>query len=536
MSRHSPSQPNGAIFPELVVTSAEMREIDRLTIEGSGGSGDRLMERAGAGAVEVLRERLGEALRAGVVVVAGKGNNGGDALVMARHLKRRRVRCQVFLSCSPEELSPDAARNYRRWRAIGGKVRELRREGIGALVDAYARCGVVVDGLFGTGLRGTLDEESRTLVEALNASPVPILAVDVPSGLDSDRGVPLGAAVQATVTATFGFPKLGLLIHPGADFAGEVAVVDIGVSPEAVRSVAPKQRWIGPSVLLEAVPPRFPDTHKGTYGHVVILAGSRGKTGAALLAARAAVRAGAGLVTLASPATALLGVVGAAPEVMTEPLEDRNGSWHFSPNDLSGMLRALDGKTAAVFGPGVGVSPATRSLLEWLLANCPVPLVVDADGLNCLAGQIGWLAAARVPVVLTPHPGEMARLLGTSVEEVQADRPAAARKLAERGPVVVLKGARTLVACPDGRLWVNLTGNPGMASGGMGDALSGIIGALLAQGVAAAQAAAAAVFWHGLAADRVAACRGEVGLCASDVIEELPAALASTTAELLEHP
>jgi len=527
----------GSPSPSTVVTAAEMRDIDRQSIETHGIAGDVLMERAGSGAVEVLRKRFVRHLRDGVVIVAGKGNNGGDAFVMARHLRASRVRVEVFLSVAPEELGGDAARSFGRFRRGGGRVRDLREEGVPSLAEAISGSGVVVDGLFGTGLRGPLDERACAIIDTINSAPGPVLAIDIPSGVDADRGIALGTAVQATVTVTFAFPKVGLLLYPGAAYAGEVVVVDIGVAPEAVASIRPRQYLLGPWTVVGALPPREADTHKGTYGHVLVLAGAPGKSGAAVLAARASLRAGAGLTTIASPAASLVGVVAAAPEVMTEPLEERNGGWSFSTSDTSRLLRALDGKSAIVYGPGIGTTPATRSLTEWLLGGASLPLVIDADGLNCLAGHIGWLGSRRAPVILTPHPGEMARLLGCTTEAVQSDRVGCARKLAtEQGVVVVLKGARTLIASPSGTVAINPTGNPGMASGGMGDALSGMIGALLAQGAPPEEAAEAAVYWHGYAADRVAERRGSTGLTAGDVIEELPPALRDLHASVLEPP
>lgn len=516
----APVGERGRIF---AVSAAEMREIDRRTIAG-GVAGEVLMERAGAGAVELLRARFPKECRRGVVLVAGRGNNGGDALVMARLLRRGRVRTEVFLAGRGGDLGGDAALNLRRLEKAGGRVRELGRVGLGRLAEAASGAGVLVDGLFGTGLRGPLDEGAQAIVETLNSTPAPILALDVPSGLDADRGLVLGAAVQASVTATFAFPKIGCLLHPGVDLCGELAVVDIGVSRAAVEAVAPKGRMLTPGAVAIALPPRAADTHKGTFGHLLVLAGSAGKSGAAVLCGRAALRAGAGLCTVAGPAVAGAPVV--VPELMTEALPEDGGAWSLTSSTPAEVLRALDGKDAAVFGPGIGVTPATREITEWLVASSPVPLVIDADGLNCLAGQLGWLRKKRSPVVLTPHPGEMARLVSASTETVQSDRIGAARKLAaDFDVVVILKGARSIVAAPDGRVSVNPTGNPGMASGGMGDALAGIVGSLLAQGLPAFEAAEVGTFWHGYAADRVAARRGEAGLLASDVIDDLPPAL-----------
>lgn len=512
-----------------------MRRLDALTIE-SGTPGDVLMERAGALAAEVLRERFPMELRRGVVVVAGKGNNGGDALVIARYLRRWRVPVLVFLAAPEACLQGDARTNLLRWKRMRGPVREMTPGSLIALAEATAGAGVLVDGLFGTGLRGEIDEPSRAIIEILNSAPAPILAVDVPSGLDADRGVPLGAVVQATVTATFGFPKVGLLLHPGAELAGEVVLADIGIDADAVARVMPRARLLTPDAVAASLPPRASDSHKGSYGHVLIAAGALGKSGAAALCGRAALRAGAGLVTLASPAPALVGQLVATPELMTQPLADDDGAWTFGSEGLARFLAALEGKDSVVLGPGIGVTPATRALTRWLVESSPVPLVIDADGLNCLAGDLSCLDRKRGPIVLTPHPGEMARLAGRSTAEVQADRLFAARELAERhGVVVVLKGSRTVIASPNGLVAINPTGNPGMASGGMGDALAGIIGALLAQGLEPTEAAETGVFWHGAAGDDVARRQGEAGLLASDVIEALPPALMAMQ-EGLFHP
>ncbi len=516
----------------FAVTSEEMRRLDALTIE-SGTPGDVLMERAGSLAAEVLRKRFARELSRGVVVVAGKGNNGGDALVIARHLRRRRVAVSVFLAAPPTRLQGDALVNLSRWKRMRGSVTEIEPGGVLALAKATSQAGVLVDGLFGIGLRGAVDEPSRAIIETLNAAPAPILAVDVPSGLDADRGVPLGAAVQATVTVTFGFPKIGLLVHPGAELAGEVVVADIGIDPGALARATPRGRLLTPDSVAAALPPRLSDSHKGSYGHLLIAAGALGKSGAALLCGRAALRAGAGLVTLVSPAPALTGVLVATPELMTEPLADENGGWRFEADKPAALLAALEGKDAVVLGPGIGVTPATRALTRWLVESCPVPLVIDADGLNCLVDDVSRLQHKRSSIVLTPHPGEMARLVGCSTAEIQRDRVGAARLLAEnQGVVVVLKGSRTVIASPSGLVAINPTGNPGMASGGMGDALAGIIGSLLAQGLGVGEAAETGVLWHGAAADRVARRRGEAGLLASDVIEELPPTLLEMQADL----
>jgi hydroxyethylthiazole kinase-like uncharacterized protein yjeF len=519
-SAAAPLGERGRLF---VVTRDEMRRLDAGTI-ACGTSGETLMERAGALAADVLQQRFRRRLRRGVLVVAGKGNNGGDAFVAARHLRRRGVKVEAFLAGRESDVAGDARTNLDRWKRARGGVREIVDGGLAALAERASRTGVIVDGLFGTGLRGALDERSQAIVEALNGAPAPILAVDVPSGLDTDRGWPLGTAVQATVTVTFGYPKIGLIVYPGAELAGEVVVADIGISEEALREVAPRQRLLTPAAVGAALSGRPRDSHKGSYGHLLVLAGALGKSGAAMLCGRASLRAGAGLTTIASPA--LPAALVQTAELMTEPLPEHEGGWRFADGDAPRLLRLFDGKDALVFGPGIGVTPATRALGEWLIASSPLPLVIDADGLNCLAGEIDGLKKRRSPVVLTPHPGEMARLLSCSVADVQQNRVECARRLAvDCGVTVALKGARTVIADPGGIVAINPTGNPGMASGGMGDALAGMIGALLAQGLEATEATEVAVFWHGEAADRVARERGEAGLLASDVIDALPPTL-----------
>lgn len=508
------------------VTAAEMRAIDRATIE-AGTPGLRLMERAGEAVALVLRRDFAAALRRGTLVVAGRGNNGGDGLVVARLLRRRRSKVEVVLVGERGALSTDASANLGRLERAGGRVDPFDRIGIDGFVERLRRAGVVVDALFGTGIRAPLDGRSIAVIEAMNAAEAPVVAVDVPSGLDADRGMPLESAVQATTTVTFAFPKVGLLLHPGVDLAGEVVVADIGVAAAAVAAVRPRHALIAEGFLPRRVPPRALDSHKGSYGHVLVVGGSRGKIGAVAITARAAFRSGAGLVTVAGVAPDLGLVLSVTPEVMTAPLPERGGE-PLAGKAPGGVAKLLAGKSAVVVGPGLGTGDGAEQVLRAVLAS-DLPVVVDADGLNLLADDVQALRERDAETVLTPHPGEMGRLVGRSTAEVQADRLELARALASStGAVVVLKGARTLIAAPDGAVVINATGNPGMASGGMGDALAGIVGSLLAQGVPPFDAAAAAVHWHGLAGDRVAARLGDAGILASDVIDELPSALAAS--------
>jgi NAD(P)H-hydrate epimerase len=398
---------------------------------------------------------------------------------------------------------------------------------LGALQRGIARAGLVVDALFGTGIRGEVTGLAAELITLVNASGLPTVALDLPSGLDADRGIPLGVAIQAEMTVAFAAAKIGTLVFPGARYTGRLEVVDIGIPDEAVAAVGPTMAAVGFGDAARLVRARDPEGHKGTHGHLAIVAGARGKTGALILAARAAMRAGAGLVTVGCASGLQAQVAGALVEPMTAILPD-DGAGGLAFADPAPYRELLDGKDAVLAGPGMGTTPERQELVRWLVRDAGLPLVLDADALNCLAAMPGVRAAG--PLVLTPHPGEMARLVGRDTTAVQADRPAAARALAaELGAVVVLKGARTLTARPDGRLWINLSGNAGLGSGGTGDVLAGVIGSLLAQGYQADEAARLGVFLHGAAADRVAAVRGTTGMIASDVIDEMPA----TTAALL---
>jgi ADP-dependent NAD(P)H-hydrate dehydratase / NAD(P)H-hydrate epimerase len=514
-----------------VFTSAEMRDLDRRAIAELGIAGATLMENAGRGAAAALVEllpTLGAPRRgARVVIVCGKGGNGGDGFVAARWLARRGLRVEVLLAARPTEITGDSA----------GKLAALRRAGIAPVVIAdaaqaaprLAAAYVVVDALLGTGARGAPTGLVADLVERVNASGRPVVALDVPSGLPADGGPPVGPAVRAAVTLTFAGLKLGLVQPPGLDFAGRVRVIPIGVpDAEAARGV---RTWLVERADVAAhFPPRPRDAHKGTYGYLLIVGGSRGKTGAAVLAARAAMRAGGGLVVTATAASQQPVVAGLVVESMTEPLaETAAGTVALGARER--VLELARARDAVALGPGLGLEAETQELARGLAGALDRPLVLDADALTALAGRLELLRAAPAPRCLTPHPAEMARLLGTSVADVQRDRVAAARGLATGyGVNVALKGSATVVAAADGRVFLNPTGNPGMASGGTGDVLTGIVGAFLARGLAPADALVAAVYLHGAAGDLAAARVGEESLIASDVIDALPQAFAALRA------
>ncbi len=509
----------------IVVTAEQMREIDRLTIQRYGVPSLTLMERAGQSIAQAILERFWRQAKKGVLVVAGKGNNGGDGFVVARLLKKKRIPCAVALLARRDELSPDAAHNFNAFVKLKGQVSEIGADDMDVLGERARKSGLVVDAILGTGVKSEVRGLYASAIKSINACGLPIVAVDIPSGVHTDTGVPLGAAVKAQMTVALGFAKRGEVVYPGIDYVGNLTVADIGIAAQAIAEVRPDAELLEPATVRPLVPRRAADTHKGSYGHVLVIAGSRGKTGAAILASRAAMRGGAGLTTLAAPRSLNNIFASSLIEVMTEPLRE-NSAEELEPLGDQDWGRLLERKDVLLFGPGIGVAPATQSHLRWLLRNLAIPWVIDADGLNNLALEVDRLKQAKTAPVLTPHPGEMARLTGKSTAEVNRDRVEIARTFAlEHRCHVVLKGARTVIAIPSGKAFINPTGNPGMASGGMGDALAGVVAALLAQGLPPEDAMKLGVYLHGFVGDRIAASRGGIGLIASDIIEGLPEGL-----------
>jgi NAD(P)H-hydrate epimerase len=498
-----------------------MRRLDERAIQTLGIPGATLMEHAGLGAAEValasLATRPGRSRR--VAVVCGKGGNGGDGFVVARALKRHGVRCDVFLVAAPDEVRGDAA----------GKLRELKRVGIrpvivkeaSAIAPALARADLVVDALLGTGGRPTPGSVVAAAIEAINAAGRPVLALDLPSGLPADGGAPSGPVVRADATVTFAGLKHGLVTPPGRELAGRVTVAGIGI-PDAEVARGVTTFVLEPRDVAPHFPPRDRSAHKGTYGHLLVVAGSVGKTGAAALAATAALRSGAGLVTVATAESQQPIVAALLLEAMTERLTE--GQAGCIGERAWPALSALAGtRDAIAVGPGLGLDPEAQGIARRLVAEMRLPMVVDADALTALVDHLEILDKAPAPRCLTPHPGELARLLGIGVPEIQKDRAGVVRAFATRHRVhLVLKGAVSVVAAPDGTVLLNPTGNPGMASGGTGDVLTGITGAFLARGMAAGDALASAVYLHGLAGDVAAERMGEESLIARDVIAALP--------------
>jgi NAD(P)H-hydrate epimerase len=524
-----------------LVTAEEMRRLDRHTIDTIGLPALVLMENAGRAIAEAALAYGAELLLGGSgreprwLVLAGKGNNGGDGLVAARHLREAGAEAAVVYAEPPERLTGDAALQ-RDAAARFGIAASVYAPGA---IDWRAYDGVI-DALLGTGTKGAPREPYASLIREAVASGLPIVAADIPSGLDADTGAAYEPCIRAARTVALAFMKRGLALYPGAELAGEVTVAPIGIPAQladahGVRAFRLDEPAVRRRLGVDPALPRRAGTHKGTYGHVLIAAGSQRMAGAGLLCVRAALRAGCGLATWALPQNVAAPMLGRVPEAMLAPLADGGlGDWTAVPAEALAELGA--GRDALVLGPGLGRFAGDSAWLRRIwdatvgaAALTPLPLVLDADALNMLADTDDFASwpkrPASAPVVLTPHPGEMARLLRCSVAEVQRDRIGAACRYAEmHGVYVVLKGAGTVIATPSpqGPIYVNTTGNPGMATGGSGDVLAGIIGSLLAQGWDAERAAAFGVWWHGRAGDRAAAARATAAsLIAGDLIEHL---------------
>ncbi|MGA2510240.1 MAG: NAD(P)H-hydrate dehydratase [Candidatus Acidiferrales bacterium] len=525
-----------------ILTAAEMRDVDRLTTERYGVPSLTLMENAGKSVADFIASRFPDFKRRPILVLCGKGNNGGDGFVVARHLRKLGAKPVVHLFGDPGEVKGDAATNLRRWKKASGQLVVVRNS-----LD-YKKSGpeswedlIVVDALLGTGARGEVTGTLRQVIENVNAHAGSVVAVDIPSALNADTGVVEGVAIMAPHTVTFTAPKPGLFLGEGPRHTGELIVREIGSPREFVSETGKGNlMWSDPREFVKFAVPRKPEGHKGDYGHALIVAGSVGKSGAAVLASWAALRAGAGLVTVATPEPVLPIVAAHTPEVMTEPLAATKAGT-ISERCLEGNFLAtlLAGKRALAMGPGISTQAETQTFVRGVLkAYRHVPIVLDADGLNAFAGRATELRHPDGLLCVTPHPGEMARLLGCTADEVQARRVELARKAAaDWNACVVLKGHHTVIAAPSGATYINSTGNPGMATGGTGDVLTGLLAGLVAQyaqkvdATGYAQLVAFGVYLHGLAGDIAYADTGQAPLMASDLIFTIPRAYRQFYAE-----
>jgi NAD(P)H-hydrate epimerase len=508
-----------------IVSAAEMREIDRLTSERFGVPSLTLMENAGSHVAEFCLRAHPEARR--IAIVCGKGNNGGDGFVAGRKLKEAGREVRVLLLADPGELRGDAAAMFARLTTQAIPIKSAE-----ALPSQLAGCDLIVDAILGTGFRPPVTGLYAEAIAQINATVAPVVAVDIPSGYDADAQTTqtIGPVARTDAVVTFTAPRPA---HVFAELTrGDILVAPIGSPDEAIVS-ALNLHVTTPRDIESLVALRHPEAHKGSFGHVLVIGGSLGKAGAAAMAGMGALRAGAGLVTAATPRSVLPTVASFAAELMTEPLEEtETGTISLSAREYGRLDAMVQGKTVLALGPGISRNPDTVQFVRAIASSYPQPLVVDADGLNAFAGHVDKLNGHDRPLVLTPHPGEMARLCGVSSKDVQRDRLGLARKLAQdkdRHPIVVLKGHRTLTALPSGEVWVNTTGNPGMATGGVGDVLTGMIAGLIAQHPNdIPRAVAAAVYLHGLAGDIARETLGEHSLIATDLLRALPQAFQRT--------
>ncbi|MFA4829693.1 MAG: NAD(P)H-hydrate dehydratase [Thermodesulfovibrionales bacterium] len=516
-----------------IVTAEEMREIDRKAIKNYGISGTTLMERAGLKGAEKIKE-LFEKRK--IIVLSGGGNNGGDGLVAARNLHEWGWNVKVILLSNEKKLSPDCLEQYKIAKKSGVPVvfnTEIRGK------DLHSA--VVVDAIFGTGLSKPVTGRIADIISFINSSTVPVISVDIPSGISSDTGQVMGEAVMADYTVTFGLPKRGHLLYPGAECTGKLFVEDIGFPDELLRSEKIRVELLESMDVSLLIPERRRYSHKGDYGHVLVIAGSRGKTGAAFMCAKACLRAGAGLVTIGVTETLMDVFQSRVTEEMTLPLPDRGDGTLSSKASDKILTFMADKADVLAIGPGISVTDDTQKLVTALVLNSAAPMVMDADAINALEGNKHIFRKAKAPIILTPHIGEMARLLTTGSRvrgfegpreklryQIEKDRINAAISFAkETGTYLVLKGAPTVIAEPEGSAFVNPTGNPGMASAGVGDVLTGMIAGLLGQGLNPLEASILGVFMHGLAGDIAANKKGEHSLIASDMINSLPDAFLS---------
>jgi hydroxyethylthiazole kinase-like uncharacterized protein yjeF len=508
-----------------VATAEQMQELDRKTIETYRIPGIVLMENAGRGAAEAISNAFPDILKKKVAIVAGKGNNGGDGFVIGRYFLNRGISVKAFLLADPKALRGDAETAFQIFLRMKGEVFAVpSSKDYQKVKKDLEKFDLLIDSIFGTGLDAEVRGYYREVIDHLNTLQKPIVAVDIPSGLDADTGKPLGTAIRASLTVTFGLPKVGHLISPGIDYVGEVKIIDIS-TPRRLVEEEKIQTYLLESddIRRRLSVPRRPDTHKGDYGHLLVIAGSVGKTGAAAMACEAALRVGAGLVTLAIPKSLNTIMEVKLTEVMTEPLPE-TPKQTLSLRAFNSILRLCENKKAVIIGPGIGTFKETQSLILKLIKTLNLPIVLDADGLTALATQPKILPATNRSLIVTPHPGEMARLIGSTAKEVQEDRIGISRSFSlSRHVHLVLKGHRTLIATPKGEIFINPTGNPGMASGGTGDVLTGMIGGLICQGFDILSSLQTSVYLHGLAGDEVALEKGEKSLVATDLIQKIPA-------------
>lgn len=512
-----------------LVTPKQMNDIDAYAINKLGIPGIVLMENAALKVVEEITAMIGSVVGKNILLFAGKGNNGGDAFAAARHLHCRGALVRILVLARKSEIGGDAAINLEILGKMGLQVDEIiEKQQLPGLSNVIGDAGLIIDGIFGTGLKGNVTGLPADIIDMINKSARPVLSIDIPSGVSGETGKVLGCCIKAERTVTFCLPKIGLAIHPGCEYTGRLTVADMGIPGEAVEQTGSAVNIIDAGFVSGVIPKRVENSSKGDYGKVFILTGSEGMTGSGCLCACAAMRTGAGLVYVGVPA-GLAPVYGSAlREPVIIPLDDMDCG-RISRGSKVQIKNWMDRVNVIAAGPGLSVSDDIQDVIGFIIKESRVPLVLDADALNAVSKNISVLNELGTDAVITPHPGEMARLAGISTEEVQNDRIGTAVGFARKwGVITVLKGSRTVIALPDGTVYVNTCGNPGMATAGSGDVLTGIIAGLIGQGVGPADAAAAGVYLHGLAGDAAACVMGQHGMIAGDMVEMLPGVVKNT--------
>jgi ADP-dependent NAD(P)H-hydrate dehydratase / NAD(P)H-hydrate epimerase len=508
---------------ELYLVSAEeIKKVDEAAIGKLGIPGIVLMENAGLRVVEMIENLLGEVRGKKIALFAGKGNNGGDGFVIARHLINMGAEVKVMLLGRVEQVTGDAKINLEILIKMGVKIFILDNENaINVVRVALVYTDLVVDAIYGTGFKGMVSNQLGSIIEVINSCQKTIIAVDIPSGVEASTGKVNGPCIKATHTITFSYPKIGLLLFPASKFVGQLEIANISIPETAVKELGLKRYLVTGNMVNNLVPPRETNGHKGSYGKVLILGGSVGLTGAPAMAGVAALRIGAGLVTIGLPKSLNSIMEVKVTEVMTKPLPETEAGT-LSSDSLQGIRVLAQEMDAIAIGPGMGINQEIKELVPNLIKSLTNPLVLDADSLNALVDNLDSLQEKKGEIIITPHPGEMARLLGVEISHVEKNRLSIAEKAAQDwGVIVVLKGYRTIIACPDGTTYINPTGNPGLATGGSGDVLTGIIAGLIGQGLSPKDGAVAGVYFHGYAGDLLAQERGMMSIMATDILEIL---------------
>lgn len=499
-----------------ILSPERMAQYDRYAIDTWGIPSAVLMENAGRNTYRLVKERYLTGKKR-VLIICGRGNNGGDGFVVGRYALMDGYKTEAYLLCKKGDLKGDAALNMRLFESLKGRIFEVEDD-FNALKTGIKHADIIIDAIFGTGLSKTVEGRERFAIERINQSGKPVMAIDIPSGIDGKTGMPMGIAVKATHTFTYAYPKLGHIFYPGGYHAGKLTVIDISIPSFIEDVLGTDAQVIDGEMLRGFIKERLPWTHKGTYGHTAVIAGSPGKTGAAHMTSTAALKIGAGLVTLVIPSS-LNGIMEAKlTEVMTYPVEDRNTGF-FTMSCYEQVKEFIEDKDVIIIGPGLSQHPETSEFVRQIYMNVEKPFVIDADGINAFVGHVDILCNTKRSTVLTPHPGEFGRLVNLSPKLINQDRMTSGKKFVEDTHVnLVLKGARSIFISAEGNVYINPTGNPALAKGGSGDILTGFIGGLASQGYTLVEASLLGTYLHGYLADDWLEENTDMDLLAGDLV------------------